>query len=114
MKSAPTTFERHGWMLACLIPVMSALLVRGPMPIDETRYLSVAWEMWLRGDFVLPALNGVPYTHKPPMLFWLIQLGWGLFGVNAWWPRLLPLLAAVASAWLTRRLAMRLYPDPRV
>jgi len=110
MKSTPTSFERHGWMLACLIPVVSALLVRGPMPIDETRYLSVAWEMWSKRDFILPALNGMAYTHKPPLLFWLINLGWGLFGVNAWWPRLIPLMAAIASVWLVRHLAVRLFP----
>lgn len=27
-------------------------------PIDETRYVSAAWEMWLRGDFLVPFKNG--------------------------------------------------------
>src|SRR5262247_2750100 len=79
-----TLFERYGWIIACALPFLCALFIRGPIPIDETRYLSVAWEMWLRGDFALPMLNGVPYTHKPPVLFWLMHLGWSVFGVNAW------------------------------
>jgi 4-amino-4-deoxy-L-arabinose transferase-like glycosyltransferase len=99
-------------MLVCALPAVCALAIRGPMPIDETRYLSVAWEMWSTHDFVLPALNGALYTHKPPVLFWLMHLGWWLFGVNAWWPRSIPLIAALCSILLTRRLAARLYPEP--
>lgn len=90
--------------------VAGALFSRPPWPIDETRYLSVAWEMWQRGDFLVPYLNGTPYSHKPPLLFWLIHLGWQVFGVNAWWPRLVPALFALASVVLTARLARRLWP----
>ncbi|MFM1939073.1 MAG: hypothetical protein RLY32_815 [Pseudomonadota bacterium] len=64
------------------------------LPVDETRYLGVAWEMWLRGDQLVPYQNGAPYAHKPPLLFWLIQLGWWLFGPQEIWPRLLPSLFA--------------------
>ena len=81
--------------------------------MDETRYASVAWEMWLRGDFVVPTINGEPYSHKPPLLFWLIQLGWGLFGVNDWWPRLVAPLCALAAVPLTLRLGRLLWPDDR-
>ena len=112
MSSDGTRFERYGWILVCALPLLCALAIRGPMPIDETRYLSVAWEMWSTGDFVLPTVNGEPYTHKPPVLFWLMHLGWWLFGVNTWWPRSLPLLGALGAVWLTRKLASRLYPQP--
>jgi len=60
----------------------TALSTRTYFPIDETRYVGVAWEMWLRGDFLVPHLNGEPYSHKPPLLFWLFQAGWWLFGVT--------------------------------
>ncbi|MCL4764140.1 MAG: glycosyltransferase family 39 protein, partial [Burkholderiales bacterium] len=52
-----------------------ALASRTAMPVDETRYLAVAWEMWTRGDFHVPHLNGAPYSHTPPLLFWLIHAG---------------------------------------
>lgn len=81
------------------------------MPIDETRYLSVAWEMWLRDDFLLPYLNGHTYSHKPPLLFWLFQAGWGVFGVNDWWPRLIGPLAALGNLLLLRHLAYKLWPN---
>ena len=96
-------------LLAALAGV--ALLARPLIPIDETRYVSVAWEMWLRGDFLVPFKNGEPYSHKPPLMFWMFQAGWALFGVNDWWPRLvLPLFSAGALV-LTFMLARRLWPQ---
>jgi 4-amino-4-deoxy-L-arabinose transferase-like glycosyltransferase len=93
-----------------LLLVALALYLRPLWPVDETRYLSVAWEMWARGDFLVPYLNGAPYSHKPPLLFWLMQGGWAVFGVNDWWPRLVPPLFALASVFLTARLARALWP----
>lgn len=87
-----------------------ALWARPLLPIDETRYLAVAWEMWIHGHFLVPHLDGQPYSHKPPLLFWLYQAGWWLFGVNVWWPRLVSLLCALAGMGLTWRLAAVLWP----
>lgn len=67
--------------------------------------------MWLNGDYLVPYLNGVAYSHKPPLLFWLINLGWKVFGVNDWWPRLIPSLFALASVFVTRKIAGRLWPE---
>ncbi|TPQ27089.1 ArnT family glycosyltransferase [Methylomonas koyamae] len=103
---------RWGIFLLWLLLSISVFF-RAPIPIDETRYLSVAWEMWLRSDFLVPYLNGHTYSHKPPLLFWLIQLGWGLFGVNDWWPRLVGPLAALGNLLLVRCLAATLWPEQR-
>ena len=94
------------WMLLTL-----TVFLRNPLPVDETRYLSVAWEMWWRNDFWVPYLNGQPYSHKPPLLFWLFQLGWMVFGVNQWWPALVGPLAALINLLLTRKLAEKLWPE---
>ena len=80
------------------------------IPPDETRYLSVAWDMWLHHDFLVPHLNHLPYSHKPPLLFWLINLGWLVFGVNDWWPRLIPFLFSLGSIFLVRKIADKLWP----
>jgi len=90
--------------------VVVSLLSRYYIPIDETRYVTVAWNMWIRGDFLVPYLNDSPYAHKPPLLFWLIHLGWMVFGVNDWWPRLVPSFFALASLFLTIRIANLLWP----
>ncbi|MBT9567320.1 MAG: glycosyltransferase family 39 protein [Thiobacillus sp.] len=87
------------------------MITRPLIPIDETRYVSAAWEMWLRGDFLVPFKNGAPYSHKPPLMFWMIQAGWAVFGVNDWWPRLVSPLFSAGSLLLTFLLARRLWPQ---
>ena len=96
-------------LLATLAVV--ALLTRPLVPIDETRYVSAAWEMWLRGDFLVPFKNGEPYSHKPPFMFWMFHAGWALFGVNDWWPRLVLPLFSAGALLLTFSLARRLWPQ---
>lgn len=98
------------WIVWLALLAGVALASRPALPLDETRYLSVAWEMWLRGDFLVPFKNGEPYSHKPPLLFWLIHAGWWVAGVSDWWPRLISPLLALAGTWMTWRLARRLWP----
>ena len=98
-------------MLMLAVFTLVAIVARPITPIDETRYLGVAWEMWLRGDFLVPYKNGEPYSHKPPLMMWMFQAGWALFGVNAWWPRLVSPLFSAGAIWLTYLLATRLWPS---
>ena len=97
-------------LLLWLFLVLLGLNGRSYFPIDETRYVTVAWNMWLNGDYLVPYLNGIAYSHKPPLLFWLINIGWQVFGVNDWWPRLIPSLFALATVFITRKIAGRLWP----
>jgi 4-amino-4-deoxy-L-arabinose transferase-like glycosyltransferase len=96
--------------VALLLPIVFLLQ---PLPIDETRYLAVAWEMRRTGEFLVPHLNGAWYADKPPLLFWLINLGWLFTGVHAWTARAMDLLCAAASVGLLGRLALRLGESPR-
>jgi len=98
-------------LLLWLFLVLLGLNSRSYLPIDETRYVTVAWNMWLNNDYWVPYLNGVAYSHKPPLLFWLINLGWKILSVNDWWPRLVPSLFALASVFVTRKIAGRLWPE---
>ena len=100
----------HVIVLWCLLIVVN-LAIRPLMPIDETRYVGVAWEMWTRGDFWVPYLNGDTYSHKPPLLFWLMQLSWSLFGVNEWTARLISPLFALGSTLLSGSVAQKLWPQ---
>ena len=86
-----------------------AVAGRHYIPPDETRYLSVAWDMWLRHDLLVPHLNHLPYSHKPPLLFWLINLGWYIFGVNDWWPRIIPFLFSLGSIFLVKKIAEKFW-----
>jgi 4-amino-4-deoxy-L-arabinose transferase-like glycosyltransferase len=98
-------------LLLLAVLTVVALLTRPLTPIDETRYVSAAWEMWLRGDFLVPFKNGEPYSHKPPFMFWMFHAGWALFGVNDWWPRLVLPLFSMGALLLTYRMARRLWPQ---
>lgn len=94
-----------------LVVVAVALFSRPLLPLDETRYLAVAWEMHRTGNWLVPHLNGEAYSHKPPLFFWLINLGWLAFGVSETWARLVQPLFGLATLALTALLARRLWPD---
>lgn len=104
--------RRGTTLLACLFAagIIGSIISRPVMPPDETRYLSVSWEMWQAGQWLVPQLNGMPYSDKPPLMFWLHGLGWSVLGVNTWWPRLLSVLCGLAVLGLTARIARRLWP----
>jgi hypothetical protein len=99
------------WVAIWLLLLLAALATRPPIPVDETRYLSVAWEMWHSGQFLVPHLNGEPYSHKPPLLFWLMHLGWAAFGVSDWWARSVAPLFGLGALFLARGVAGRLWPE---
>jgi len=91
--------------------IVAAIYSRPLIPIDETRYLSVAWEMWHNNNFLVPHINGLPYSHKPPLLFWTIHLFWWVFGVGEWSGRIVAPLFGLVAVFLTRRLAGLLWPS---
>lgn len=87
---------------------VAAVLFRPLLPIDETRYLTVAWEMFLQKSYAVMSLNFEPYHHKPPMLFWMINAAWEIFGVSRW-AALLPIFASSALVlFLTKKLSTHL------
>jgi 4-amino-4-deoxy-L-arabinose transferase-like glycosyltransferase len=106
--------SRWLWILLWAVLVTSALALRPILPIDETRYISVAWEMWMGGDYLVPHLNGEIYSHKPPLMFWFINAGWGLFGLNDVWPRLVAPLFGLGCLAMTSLLSHRLWPRTSV
>lgn len=101
------------WVPLSFIGVFFTVVwLRPLLPIDETRYLTVAWEMFLRHDWLAPlTLNSEPYHHKPPLLFWLINMVWAITGPSRWSATIPPVLAGAANIYLTMALAKRLFPD---
>ncbi len=92
-------------VMACL-----AIYTRPLFPVDETRYASVAWEMFSQNQWVLPTLNFEPYSHKPPLLFWITMGLWHVVGVTEKVPLAIPFLFAFITTILTGRLASSLFP----
>src|SRR3990172_1785818 len=95
------------WLAIAAVMIMTL----PPLPVDETRYLTVAWEMKRSGQWLLPTLNGEPYSHKPPLLFWLINLAWGALGPEVWAARFVSLAASASVLMLTYRLGRQLMPE---
>ena len=64
---------RYGALLL-LVLLPGALLYPGmAIPLfepDEGRYAEIPREMLLRGEWVVPYLQGEPYLDKPPLLYW--------------------------------------------
>lgn len=106
------TVRQSAWLVALfwLLAVAAAMAARPLMPIDETRYITVAWEMHLADHWLVPLLNGEPYHHKPPLLFWLIRISWIIFGVNDLTPRLIAPAFGLGALLLTGSLARLLWP----
>lgn len=99
------------WLPLWAAVALLAIFSHGPMPLYSTRTLAVAWEMWNQGHWLVPHINGQPYSEKAPLLFWLIQGGWFAFGVNDVWPRVLEVLFGGVQLVLVSLLARRLFPD---
>lgn len=96
-----------------LFVTIIGIYFRPIMIIDETRYVSVAWEMWDKGSFLVPFINGEPYHHKPPLLFWLFHLDWLIFGVNDVSIRLIPMLFGLGTLAMIYKLYLALWQDDR-
>ena len=72
---------------------------------DETKYAQVVREMRATGAFFLPTLNGAPFTHKPPLHFWMIDRLTFPLGVYSLWAFVLPsLIAFLFLEWLMWRM----------
>lgn len=74
---------------------------------DEGRYAQIPREMALRGEWVVPYLQGEPYLDKPPLFYWVVRLSYAVFGVHDWAARVGPALAAHATLVLTYLLGRR-------
>lgn len=99
------------WLPLWAVVALLAMFSHGPMPLFSTRTLAVAWDMWHQGQWLVPHINGAPYSEKAPLLFWLIHAGWFAFGVTDIWPRLLEVIVGGTQLVLVSLLARRLFPD---
>ena len=83
---------------------LGAVPLLGP---DEPRYAQVAREMFARGDWVTPTLGGHTWFEKPALLYWLMEVAYGLFGVSEFAARvgsaLSGVLTVLLAGWAARR-----------
>jgi 4-amino-4-deoxy-L-arabinose transferase-like glycosyltransferase len=75
---------------------------------DEPRYARISEEMVLRGEYVTPTLEFLPWLEKPPLLFWLQAASYKVFGVSEWSARVpvaLVATLALAAVWFLGQFA---------
>ena len=92
------------FVTVCVLPMM---ILRDPSPSNELRYLSIVEEALEGGHFFCFYNQGIPYTDKPPLFFWLLMF-FRLFCSSTcmWLPILFTALipsfvtAAVMDRWL--------------
>ncbi len=100
-----------GAIALTIVVTAVAIFSRPLIPIDETRYVSVAWEAYATGDLLVSHMNGATYAHKPPLLFWWINAFWAIFGVSDWAARAVGPLAGLLCLPLVRWISRQLWPE---
>ena len=92
----PVTEQRKSWLtLSVLFLLLLAFAAWRPLALpDEGRYGEVGRWMLQSGDWLVPRINGIPFFHKPPYLYWLEAASMAVFGAHAWAARLVPALHA--------------------
>ena len=66
--------------------------------VDETEplFAEAARQMTVTGNWVTPYFNEATRFDKPPLIYWLIAIGYKIIGVNEWAVRLPSALSAIA------------------
>jgi 4-amino-4-deoxy-L-arabinose transferase-like glycosyltransferase len=86
-----------GWLIfICGIAFFVGLASVGLMDETEPLFAEASRQMTVTGDWVTPYFNGVTRFDKPPLVYWLMAIGFQIFGVGEWAVRLPSALAATA------------------
>jgi len=87
--------------------------------VDETPplFAASARAMADTGDWLTPRVNGLPRYDKPPLVYWLMGLGYLLPGQAQWdplgtWAACLPSALASIAVMLTLALTLERWPQP--
>jgi hypothetical protein len=64
---------------------------------NEGLYATIAREMREHASFVVPHLNGIPFLEKPPLLYWLTDVSYAVFGESGFASRIAPASAGVMT-----------------
>lgn len=79
--------------LSILFAFYYGLSMYGLANNNEGLYAEIAKEMFLSHQLIIPTLSGLPYIEKPPLLYWLINGCFHLWGVNTFAARFVPATA---------------------
>jgi 4-amino-4-deoxy-L-arabinose transferase-like glycosyltransferase len=85
------------WLvLICGIAFFAGLASVGLIDETEPLFAEASRQMTVTGDWITPYFNGVTRFDKPPLVYWLMAIGFHIFGVGEWAVRLPSALSATA------------------
>lgn len=98
--------------LLAFVLLLTALAAIRPLSYpDEGRYAEIGRWMLQSGDWLTPRLDGMPFFHKPPLLYWMEAMFFASFGAHPWVARLTPVLHASVMLFAVYVIAHRLGSD---
>jgi 4-amino-4-deoxy-L-arabinose transferase-like glycosyltransferase len=106
----PSILAKRGNILLFVAFILFYFYGLGHLPFigpDEPRYAQVAYEMFLRRDWITPTLGGYLWFEKPALLYWMVVAAFKLFGTSEWAARsasaVSGLVTIAAVFWVGRR-----------
>ena len=92
-----------GWVLSiiwlsflCWLAFLRHLGDTGLVDETEPLFAEAARQMTVTGDWITPYFNGETRFDKPPLVYWLMAIGYQIIGVNEWAVRLPSAVSAIA------------------
>ncbi len=106
--SSTLTRDRLLVLAAALVMFFTGLGATRLWDEDEGFFAATAAEMHHRDEWIVPWYNGEVFAHKPPLMYWVMRLGFYVFGENEWGARIGSAIFGTAAALLTHWLGTRL------
>ena len=106
--SSTLTRDRLLVLAAALVMFFSGLGTTRLWDEDEGFFAATAAEMHHRHEWIVPWYNGEVFAHKPPLMYWVMRLGFFVFGENEWGARIGSAIFGTAAALLTHWVGTRL------
>ena len=99
-------YPKQMWIVSILglfflsaIAFLSHLGDIGLIDKTEPMFVEAARQMQVTGDWITPYWNGETRFDKPPLIYWLMVIGFQVVGVNEWGARLPSAIMAILSTF---------------
>jgi len=113
LKSTPSPgWNRWMWLIVAGVALANFLPYLGTPGLwdeDEGFFAGAALEMHRNDAWIVPEFNEELFAHKPPFMYWMMRIGFFLFGENEWGARFFSAIFGTAAAILTMDLGRRLF-----
>ena len=106
--SSTLTRDRLLVLAAAIVTFFTGLGATRLWDEDEGFFAATAAEMHHRDEWIVPWYNGEVFAHKPPLMYWVMRLGFSVLGENEWGARIGSALFGTAAALLTHWVGVRL------